>query len=103
MLDSFFSSEGYKVKTVDNGAEAIELVKIEDYDLVLCDLGMPGVYGYDVIKILNELEKRPKVGLMTGWDDELKPIGDEDCKIDFIIKKPFDFSELTGHINELGI
>jgi CheY-like chemotaxis protein len=103
ILEEFFSEKGHLVRTVDNGREAIVLAKIDDYDLVLCDLAMPNVYGYDVIKALNKLEKRPKIGIITGWGEKLKPIDDEELKVDFIIKKPFDFSELTKHINDLGI
>jgi signal transduction histidine kinase len=101
ILDKFLSGSGHKVKTVDNGADAINIIKAEDIDLVLCDLAMPNVYGYDVVRTLNELEKRPKIGIMTGWGEKLKPIDDEDFKVDFIIKKPFDFSELSKQINEL--
>jgi CheY-like chemotaxis protein len=101
ILDKFFSKKGHLVRTVDNGTEAKMLTKIDDYDLVLCDLAMPNVYGYDVIKTLNKLEKRPKIGIITGWGEKLKPIDDEDLKVDFIIKKPFDFSELTKHINDV--
>jgi hypothetical protein len=50
---------------------------------------------------LNKLEKRPKIGIITGWGEKLKPINDDGLKVDFIINKPFDFSELTGHINDV--
>ena len=101
ILDKFFSKKGHMVRTVDNGREAIILAKATDYDLVLCDLSMPDVYGYDVIRALDKLEKRPKIGIITGWGDKLKPIDDEELKVDFIIKKPFDFLELARHINDL--
>ena len=103
ILDKYFSKKGHLVRTVDNGREAIVLTKIDDYDLVLCDMAMPEVFGYDVIKALNELDKKPKIGIITGWGEKLKPIDDEDLKVDFIIKKPFILSELTKHINELFI
>ncbi|MGR3303462.1 MAG: response regulator [Candidatus Scalindua sp.] len=103
ILDNFLSKKGHLVRTVDSGREAIILTKAADYDLVLCDLVMPDVFGYDVIKALNKLEKRPKIGIMTGWGEKLKSIDEEGLKVDFIIKKPFDFSVLTGHINDLGI
>ena len=101
ILDRFLSSLDHKVKAIGNGAEAIELIKGENFDFVLCDLGMPNVYGYDVIKALNKLERRPKVGIMTGWGEKLKPMDDEEFKVDFIIKKPFDLSELSKHINDV--
>ena len=101
ILDDFLSEKGHLVRTVDNGREAIILTKIDDYDLVLCDIAMPVVCGYDVIKALNKLEKRPKIGIITGWDEKLKPLENEDLKVGFIIKKPFDLSELAKHINDV--
>jgi PAS domain S-box-containing protein len=101
ILEKFLSSDGHMVRTVDNGAEAIMLTKDCSYELVLCDMAMPEVFGYDVIKALNELERRPKIGIITGWAEKLKPMEDEAFKVDFIIKKPFEFSEITRHINNL--
>ncbi len=101
ILDNFLSKKGHLVKTVDSGREALILTKAADYDLVLCDIAMPEVFGYDVIKALNKLDKRPKIGIITGWGKELKPIDDEGLKVDFIIKKPFDFSRLAKHVNDV--
>ncbi len=92
------------VKTVDNGAEAILLSKKERFDLVICDLAMDKVTGYDVIRAINKLDNRPKIGITTGRSKKLKYIDKEDdLKVDFIIKKPFSLSELTKHIDDLGI
>jgi len=102
ILDKFLSRDGHKVKTVDNGADAIELIKKEEFDLLLCDLAMPDVFGYDVIKAFNGLEKRPKIGIITGWAEKLKQI-EEGIEVDFIIKKPFKFLELQKQINDLNI
>ncbi|MBS1258743.1 MAG: Sensor histidine kinase RcsC [Candidatus Scalindua arabica] len=103
ILDNFLSKKGHLVRTVGNGKEAIILAKAINYDLVLCDIAMPDVNGHEVVRALNKLEKRPKIGIITGWGEKLKPIDDEEFKVDFIIKKPFDLSELSKHINELGI
>ncbi len=101
VLEKFLSNEGHMVRTVDNGAEAIILAGVSSYDLVLCDMVMPEVFGYDVIKALNKLEKRPKIGIITGWGEKLKHMEDENIKVDFILKKPFEFSEVTRHLNSL--
>jgi CheY-like chemotaxis protein len=101
VLDRFLSRGGNKVKTVNNGSDAISIVKIEDFDLVLCDLGMPDVSGFDVIKFINESKKRSKIGIITGWREEQKPIADS-MYVDFIVRKPFDFSELTKQIDALA-
>jgi len=101
MLDDYLSKRGNKVKAVDKGADAIELINSEHFDLVLCDIAMPNVSGYDVIKVLNKLEKRPKTGIITGWGERVKPTDEEGIKVDFVLKKPFDLSVLIKHINEV--
>ncbi len=101
LLDIFFSKDGHVVRTVVTGAEAIALAKVGDYDIVLSDVAMPEVCGYDVIKNLNKLEKRPKIGIMTGWGENLNSMSEEELNIDFIVKKPFDFSDLKRQINAL--
>lgn len=101
ILEKFLSRDGHMVRTVNNGAEAIILAENCDYDLVLCDMVMPEVFGYDVIKALNKLERMPKIGIITGWGEKLKSIQEEAYKVDFILKKPFDFSELTRRINSV--
>ena len=103
IVDNILADAGHTVKSVDSGMKAIELAGKEDFDLVLCDLLMPNVHGYDVIKAYNKLDKIQKIGIITGWDDKLKPIDDEDIKVDFILKKPFKQEELENHINNLRI
>ncbi|MBT6052965.1 MAG: response regulator, partial [Candidatus Scalindua sp.] len=101
ILDKFLSRRGCKVKIVDNGAGAINIIKVEDFDLILCDLGMPDVNGYKVVRAINELIKRPKIGIVTGWEADRKLFDKEDMNVDFFLKKPFKHSELVKHINEL--
>lgn len=99
MLDEFLSRNGHKVKIVNNGADALEIIKVEVFDLVLSDLAMPDVYGYDVINAVNNLEKRPKIGIITGWSDKLEPVDGKEPKVNFFLKKPFKLSELTKQID----
>jgi nitrogen-specific signal transduction histidine kinase len=98
LLNEYLSSCGHRVKTVYNGAAAIDITERERFDLVLCDMAMPKVSGYDVIKSLNRLDRTPKIGIMTGWDGKLIS---KDVNIDFILKKPFELNVLAKYINEL--
>ncbi len=99
VLESFLTSDGHIVKTVNSGAEAIELIRKEQFDLVLSDLAMPGKTGYDVITVLNELETRPKIGIITGWSEKINSLVKEPFKVDFVIIKPLHLSEIERHIN----
>ena len=98
ILDRFLSRRGHKVKTVDNGTDAINIIKVEDFDLVLSDLSMPDVNGYEVVRAINKLEIRPKIGIITGWRGGLERFDEEGSKVDFILKKPFKNAELIKHI-----
>ena len=62
---------------------------------------MPDVNGYEVARAINKLEKRPKIGIITGWREKLERFDEEDTKADFILKKPFKLPELAKHINDL--
>ncbi len=101
VLNKYFSGDGYEVRSVNNGAEAIKLLKNEEYSLVLCDLVMPDMSGHDIVKVIDELDKRPRVGLITGWDEKIETKSREELKVDFVIRKPFDFSKLSSRINEV--
>jgi PAS domain S-box-containing protein len=103
ILEESFSKDGHDVKSVISGTVAIKILKGEEFDLVLCDLVMPDLSGHDVIEIVDKLDKKPKIGLITGWDEEIETKEKEKLKVDFIIKKPFVLSEITKQINNLGI
>ncbi|GJQ58464.1 MAG: PAS domain S-box protein [Candidatus Scalindua sp. AMX11] len=100
-LSEFLTDEGQKVTSVRSGSDAIKLLKEESYDLVLCDLVMPEVSGKDIIKLIETLDKRPKIGLITGWSEKMESSNNEAINVDFIIKKPFEFSALSCHINSV--
>lgn len=100
LLEMFFTKSGQKVETAENGERAIEMLKTESFDLVLCDLVMPGLSGYVVVDVLNRLEKKPKIGVMTGWSKDDDGEDDNNLNVDFIIKKPFKFPVLSEYINK---
>ena len=100
IIDDFLTADGHIIKTVNSGAEAIEQIRKEQFDLVLSDLAMPDKTGYDVITALNKLEKRPKIGIITGWSEELNSLEKETMKVDFIMKKPLHLSEIARRIND---
>ena len=54
-----------------------------------------------MINVLASLEKKPRVGLITGWSDKGEIENDENLKVDFILRKPFNFSDLSKQINTL--
>ncbi len=101
VLERFFSTRGYDVRSVYSGAEAIVLLENEEFDLVLSDYVMAKESGYNVAIFLDTLEKRPKLGIITGSSELINTKEREEMKVSFVIRKPFDFLDLTKHINDV--
>ncbi len=103
ILEKFLSKKGYNVRSAYGGTEAITLLKNEKFGLVLSDYFMAEVSGYDVAMFLDTLEKRPKLGMITGSSELISTKEIEEMKVSFVVKKPFDLSEILNHINDLGL
>ena len=49
-IELMLGGEGFNVYTTDLGEEGLDLAKLYDYDIILLDLNLPDMYGYDVLK-----------------------------------------------------
>ncbi|MBC8554790.1 MAG: PAS domain S-box protein [Candidatus Brocadiales bacterium] len=101
LLSEYFLEDNHDVKCVNSGVTAIKLLETENFDLVLSDLVMPEVSGLDIVKAVRALEKKPKVGLITGWENPYRTEEEKSLKADFVVRKPIDFSKLTRCINNV--
>lgn len=102
LLTSYLSDE-YEVLTSPNGREGLEIVKKEEPDLILLDVVMPGMDGFEICKIIKqeyELDFIPVIMLtsLTSKDDHQKGI---EVGADDFIKKPADRFELEKKITSL--
>jgi PAS domain S-box-containing protein len=90
---------GHWVKGFTSGAEAIKAFKDGNYNLVITDLGMPEVSGWDVTHAIKEIKPDTPVLMITGWALEL----DEDQKkiVDGIIAKPFSRDSISSAIAQV--
>lgn len=90
--------EGYDVETAENGKTGLERILKYDFDLVLLDVMMPELSGYDVLKELRKKGKSTPVIMLTAKGEEVdKVLGLEFGADDYIIK-PFSLRELIARI-----
>lgn len=107
LLSSGLSRYNHKVLDVLNGEEAVRIFSENHVDVVLCDLAMPGMTGWQVGKAIKDIcdtrnQPRPRFVILTGWTDrgeEMDKI--EDSCVDAVIEKPVDFPELVKVMDSL--
>jgi len=96
------SYRGYQVAEAGDGEEAIQKYAETNppYDLVLMDLHMPRLNGYDALKRIRELNPRLKAILLSGGTQDPSSLGGEIEGVAYL-QKPFDNQELAGVVRRL--
>ena len=103
ILEFSIGAEGYEVITAANGEEAIDKARREQPDLIILDIMMPKIDGYEACRILkaNPLTKSIPVVLLTAKGRDIdKRLGYEVGATDYIIK-PFSPNKLVDRIHQL--
>lgn len=93
--------EGFEVTSLLNGENVLPLVKKDHFSLIVCDLMMPGVDGFQVLQILKDNKIKIPVIILTNLsqlEDEkrVKELG----AIDFLVKSDTPLSKIIEHIKE---
>ena len=93
-LDILLTKEGYAVDTAEDGARALQMIEKANYDMVICDMMMPGATGMDVLKRARELDPEALVIVITAFAStdsavEAMKLGAYDY-----ITKPFQVDEI---------
>lgn len=89
--------EGYEVSEAANGMEAVELVKSNDYDLIVMDIMMPKLDGFSTCKEIKKYKSIPVIMLSARGEEYDKLFGFE-LGIDDYVVKPFSPKELMARI-----
>jgi DNA-binding response OmpR family regulator len=93
--------EGYNVELASNGKEALEKLKNEIFDLVILDVMMPEVNGFDVCKKLRSDGNEVPVILLTAKGEEIDRVLGLEFGADDYITKPFSLREMMARIKAI--
>jgi CheY-like chemotaxis protein len=96
MMAAMIRREGHEVRIATSGPAAVAAVEQRLPDLVLTDLGMPGMSGLDLADALHERWPRLPVALVTGWGPTVDPARTRQSDIVQVIGKPFRMAEVRG-------
>ena len=68
-IELMLKSDGFNVYTTDLGEEGVDLGKVYDYDIILLDLNLPDMTGFDVLKQLRVAKVNTPILILTGQGD----------------------------------
>ncbi len=100
-IELMLGAEGFNVYTTDLGEEGVDLGKLYDYDIIILDLGLPDMSGYDVLKKLRTAKITTPICILSGMsepDDKVKGLG---FGADDYLTKPFHKDELVARIHAI--
>jgi CheY-like chemotaxis protein/anti-sigma regulatory factor (Ser/Thr protein kinase) len=100
VLSRTLAQADHQVTLAEDGGKGVQLFKEGEFDVVLTDLGMPGVSGWEVCRMIKEISPHTPVGMITGWGEERDQSKMEECGLDFFISKPFDFAQILNVVAE---
>ena len=98
VLVDMLSGEGYEVKVACSGIEGISLLKLEKYDVIITDLGISGMTGWDFAAEAKEINPRIPVILVTGWGDQILTQEAKDLGVEVVLSKPIKRENLERAI-----
>jgi len=101
VLSTELEGEGYQVSTAGDGEEAIRILGSQQFHLILLDIKMPNVDGFEVLKFVKQKQPSTKVIMLTGFADlknaiESKKLGAED-----FVSKPYDLVDLLTTVERV--
>jgi two-component system cell cycle response regulator CtrA len=98
-IELMLKSESFNVYTTDLGEEGIDLGKIYDYDIIILDLNLPDMWGFEVLRSLRVSKvKSPILILLAAIEDKVRAFG---FGADDYLTKPFSRNELVARIHAI--
>jgi CheY-like chemotaxis protein len=91
---------GHQVIEASDGILGMQYLEQGKFDMVLTDLGMPVMNGWEVAKWVKRKTPQTPVGLITGWGVNLEEEKIKESGVDLIIGKPFQVSEILDAVNQ---
>ena len=92
------SCEGYDVQIARDASTALNVLEKNTFEMVICDIGLPDMDGYALIKRIHQLNSIPAIAL-SGFDEDVRENVDGDFVKHFL--KPVNFQDISAVISRI--
>ncbi len=100
-IEMMLKTEGYVCDSTDLGQDGLEIGKLYDYDLIILDLMLPDMDGFDVLRRLRMANVQTPIMILSGLAEPENKIKGLDIGADDYLTKPFHIEELMARVNAL--
>jgi GAF domain-containing protein/CheY-like chemotaxis protein len=100
VLADILVAQGHTVVACAEGRAALTRLHEEPFDLVFTDLGLPGLSGWEITRLVKVRRPETPVILVTGWGDQIELADAHSRGVDYIVAKPFEVDEVRATVSE---
>lgn len=97
-LSKGLEANGHATLSVGDGVTGAALVRDDDFDLVILDVGLPGIDGFEVLRIVRARGERLPIIMLTARDQTSDTVAGFEAGADDYVVKPFRFEELLARV-----
>ncbi len=103
MLRDYFLNEGYRCETADNAETALRLIGEAPFDIMLTDVALPGMKGFELTERAKKVRPDMAIIIMTGFIDDFSYDSAIEAGASDFIKKPFTLRELRARMEHVKV
>jgi signal transduction histidine kinase/ActR/RegA family two-component response regulator len=101
LLADILESEGCEAVTCESGDEAAALLTSGGFDAIFTDIGMPGMNGWELARIVRERDAEIPVAVITGWGESVGSDQQQAARVDWVVSKPFSMKRIVEIVREI--
>ena len=101
LLCDILEDQGVEVTQAANGAEALARFEPGRFDAVLTDIGMPGMNGWELLRLISERDRQVPLAVITGWGELVSTHEEKAARVEWVLTKPFAISQICEIAQEI--
>lgn len=101
LTQKFLTNYGYEVESVELAKNALDLLVSPDFDLILSEIELPGITGFDMVNLLQKCKIDVPVAFLTTKDDVTTQFEALNCGVEQLISKRREYSNLPHILDSM--